>query len=142
MLGGVTQPVLDDTCGVGAVGSLPELAASIKDSGVLQAWADRIATGFIDVANTAQGLIGVLQQLAPAVELAAKAFAMFKLAQSAGGLTGIVVKGEQAASVMKQLATASLPAKAGRPSADSRSTRLLPACLQSRDRETERIGGA
>ena len=85
----------------------------MKASGELDAWAKRIATGFIDVANTAQGVVAVVRQLAPVIEVAAKAFVAFRLAQFAGGLTGVAAAGGQAAGALKLLGAASLPAKLG-----------------------------
>ncbi len=85
----------------------------MKASGELDAWAKRIATGFIDVANTAQGVVAVVRQLAPVIEVAAKAFVAFRLAQFAGGLTGVAAAGGQAAGALNLLGAASLPAKLG-----------------------------
>lgn len=85
----------------------------MKASGELDAWAKRIATGFIDVANTAQGVVAVVRQLAPVIEVAAKAFVALRLAQFAGGLTGVAAAGGQAAGALKLLGAASLPAKLG-----------------------------
>lgn len=85
----------------------------LKATGELQQWATKIGKGFIDIANAAQGVIGVLSAMAPVITLAAKAYAGMKLAEVAAGLTGVIVKGEGAAGALKQIASASIPAKVG-----------------------------
>lgn len=61
----------------------------LKASGELDVMAKRIASGFVDVANAAQGVIGVLQQLAPAIEVLMKLWVVSKVAAFAGALTGV-----------------------------------------------------
>ena len=61
----------------------------LKASGELDQWAKSIAQGFIDVANTAQGLMGLVQLLAPAFESLLKVWAVSKVASFAEGLRGV-----------------------------------------------------
>ncbi len=80
---------------------------ALKASGELDAWAKRIATGFIDVANTAQALIGIVKLLAPAIEVAIKMMVVSKVMSFAGSLTSVAKGAGEVAAGMDKMALAS-----------------------------------
>lgn len=58
----------------------------LKASGELDQWAKSVANGFVQVANTAQGVFAALQAIAPAFESLLKSWAVSKVMAFAGSL--------------------------------------------------------